>query len=128
VSLVLVDTSVWTRALSDQARYADLRQRLDALLEAEEVARHEFVHGELLIGNRSETRTRMLVLYRQCADLRAVAHDHVVAFVTAQGLTGRGLSWIDGHLLAAAVVHRVTLWSTDRALVDAARQLGRAFA
>src|SRR5262249_2528885 len=46
--MVLVDTSVWIRALSGAEPF---RSDLDALLEANDVAGHEMVYGELLIGD-----------------------------------------------------------------------------
>jgi predicted nucleic acid-binding protein len=122
VTLVLVDTSVWVRALH-RAAHAALRQSLDRLLDEERVARHAFVYGELLVGNRGGRRA-MLTRYLTCPDLPPVSHDGVVAFVQARALAGRGLSWIDCHLLAAAVRYRVAVWSTDAALQGAARELG----
>jgi hypothetical protein len=127
VSLVLIDTSVWIRGLHDRPRDADLRVRLGELLRDERVARHPFVYGELLVGDVGGGRQRMLSRYEQCPELRPVSHDAVVAFVQARRWTGRGLSWIDCHLLAAAVVHRVAVWATDDALRAAARDAACAF-
>jgi hypothetical protein len=39
-------------------------------------------------------------------------------------LHGRGIGWIDAHLLASALVGRLRLWTTDPALAIAARELG----
>jgi hypothetical protein len=47
---VLVDTSVWIRFLANRGPYAG---ELDALLGRDEVRGHEFVYGELLIGDPS---------------------------------------------------------------------------
>jgi len=46
--IVLVDTSVWIRFLSNRAPYA---AELDGLLSRDEVTGHDFVFGELLIGD-----------------------------------------------------------------------------
>jgi predicted nucleic acid-binding protein len=37
-------------------------------------------------------------------------------------LYGRGLGWIDLHLLASASMSKATLWTIDRALKRAAEQ------
>jgi predicted nucleic acid-binding protein len=47
--IVLVDTSVWIRFLLNRAPFA---AELETLLSRDEVSGHEFVHGELLIGDK----------------------------------------------------------------------------
>jgi len=42
----------------------------------------------------------------------------------SQGLVGRGLGWIDVHLLASARLARIGVWTLDRRLQAAARGLG----
>jgi predicted nucleic acid-binding protein len=39
-------------------------------------------------------------------------------------LMGKGLSFVDLHLLASALLAGVPLWTYDRKLADAARSLG----
>jgi len=53
-----------------------------------------------------------------------VAHDDVVAFVQSRRLHGRGVGWIDTHLLASALVGRLKLWTTDPRLAVVAAELG----
>jgi predicted nucleic acid-binding protein len=50
---ILVDTSVWIRFLSNRARDA---AGLDRLLSRDEVSGHDFVYGELLIGDKGGRR------------------------------------------------------------------------
>lgn len=47
--MVLVDTSVWIRSLQNRVPYL---AELDRLLGLDEVAGHELVYGELLIGDK----------------------------------------------------------------------------
>ncbi len=47
-----------------------------------------------------------------------------MSFVDGHRLMGKGLGWVDMHLLAAAVASRDTLWTKDRRLGDAANRLG----
>ena len=58
--MVLVDTSVWIRFLAGTEPFAD---GLDRLLDANEVLGHDFVYGELLIGDRG-ARQKLLAGYR----------------------------------------------------------------
>jgi len=107
--MILVDTSVWIRFLANRGPYAE---ELDRLLGLDEVAGHELVHGELLIGDTGG-RTKLLAAYAQLPRAASVAHDEVVAFVRARRLQARGVGWIDVHLLASALVSGMTLWTAD---------------
>jgi predicted nucleic acid-binding protein len=117
---VLVDTSVWIRFLSNRAPYA---VELDGLLGRDEVSGHDFVYGELLIGDRGG-RKQLLAHYERIDQAPVVAHSDVVGFVRDRKLHGRGIGWIDVHLLASALVGRLKLWTTDPALVALAKELG----
>ena len=57
-----------------------------------------------------------------------VPHRDVVAFVSARDLRGRGVGWIDIHLLASAIVERFQLWTADKKLVALAKEIGIDFA
>ena len=118
--IVLVDTSVWIRFLSN--RTPDSAE-LDRLLSRDEVSGHEFVYGELLIGDVGG-RTQLLNDYEQIHQAPVVPHGDVVAFAQARRLHGRGVGWIDAHLLASALVGRLKLWTTDAQLAVIAAELG----
>lgn len=122
--MVLVDTSVWIRSFAGLAPYAE---ELDRLLSRDEVAGHDLVYGELLIGDR-DGRARRLSDYERIRRARPVSHDEVVALVRQRELRGRGLGWIDVHLLASALVERLRLWTADTALIAAAGELNIAYA
>jgi predicted nucleic acid-binding protein len=117
---VLVDTSVWIRFLSNRAPYA---AGMDELLSGDEVCGHDFIYGELLIGDRGG-RKELLADYEQMHQAPMVAHGEVVAFVRQRRLHGRGVGWIDAHLLASALVGRLRLWTADPRLATVARELG----
>jgi predicted nucleic acid-binding protein len=120
---VLVDTSVWIRFLANRAPYA---ARLAALLDGEEVSGHELVYGELLIGDKGGRRL-LLAGYQLMDHAPRVMHAEVVAFVRDRRLTGRGIGWIDAHLLASALVGRTRLWTADSSLAAIATELGIAY-
>jgi len=118
--IVLVDTSVWIRFLANRAPYAE---KLDGLLSRDEVSGHQFVYGELLIGDKGG-RQQLLADYEQMHQAPAVSHADVVEFVCSRRLHGRGIGWIDAHLLAAALVGRLKLWTADPRLAVVAGELG----
>jgi len=117
--IVLVDTSVWIRFLSNRAPFA---AELETLLSRDEVSGHEFVYGELLIGDKGG-RMRLLTDYEQMHQAPVVLHGDGVAFVRDRRLHGRGIGWIDAHLLASALVGRLKLWTIDPALATVAKEL-----
>ena len=121
--MVLVDTSVWIRFLANRAPYA---AALDRLLDLDEVAGHELVYGELLIGDRGGRR-KLLAAYEQIHQAGVIPHRDVVAFVRHRGLQGRGVGWIDVHLLASAIVGRLQLWTADERCSAVASELGVAY-
>ena len=118
--MVLADTSVWIRSLADRAPYT---MELDRLLELDEVAGHDLVYGELLIGDCGGRR-KFLAAYERMHQASVIPHREAVAFVLQRGLHGRGVGWIDIHLLASAIVGRLSLWTADARLAGLADELG----
>jgi predicted nucleic acid-binding protein len=121
--MILVDTSVWVRFLANRQPFA---RTLDRLLENDDVAGHEFVYGELLVGDRGGRR-KLLSGYALMPQLDRLAHEEVVEFARERRLLGLGLGWIDIHLLASAIASNGLLYSADNRLVEVANQLGVAF-
>lgn len=99
---------------------------LDHLLGRGEVAGHEFVYGELLIGDQGGRRT-LLAGYEQIHHAAPVTHAEVVSFVNHRRLFGRGVGWVDMHLLASAIVGGMSLWTADPRFAEVAREAGVAY-
>jgi predicted nucleic acid-binding protein len=114
---VLVDTSVWI----DHLRRGSAA--LGRQLSEREVWCHPFVIGELACG-QLEARSEVLSLLSALPQAPLAGHDEVLAFVAANRLAGRGIGWIDVHLLAAARLASVGLWTLDRPLAAVAVELG----
>ena len=118
--MILADTSVWV----DHLRASD--KALVTLLDAGVVLAHPFVIGELALGNLSQ---REIVL-KALADLphASVATDaEALHFIERQALFGRGIGYIDAHLLAAVQLTAGTeLWTKDKRLRAVAVQMGLA--
>ncbi|USN98034.1 MAG: PIN domain-containing protein [Phycisphaeraceae bacterium] len=117
--MILADTSVWVEHL--RRGHAGLREAL----EDERIAVHPFVQGELALGH-VRRRSPLLRLIALLPTLEPASHDEVLRFVADGRLEGRGIGWIDAHLLAAAKLHAVRLWTLDRRLAGAAGELGLA--
>lgn len=114
--MILVDTSVWI----DHFR----RSIPDLVNELQHgtVVSHPFVIGELALGhlrNRAET----LDLLRELPGLNVAPDDDVLEFVRRHDLPGRGIGWIDAHLLCAARAKDVPIWTHDRRLGACAAKL-----
>jgi predicted nucleic acid-binding protein len=84
------------------------------------------VYGELLIGDKGG-RTELLANYERMDQAPLVSHAEVVAFVRHRKLNGRGIGWIDAHLLASALVGRLRLWTVDSPLAIVSTELGIAY-
>lgn len=114
---MLVDTSVWVD---------HLRRRNDTLadlLDQVRVRTHPFVIGELACGNLAN-RQVLLDSLNTLPSVTIASHDEVLRFVESHRLMGRGLGWVDMHLLAAATLTGIPLWTADRRLAAATRELG----
>jgi predicted nucleic acid-binding protein len=111
--MVLVDTSVWVSYL--RHGHADLAR----LLNDGEVACHRFVVGELACGNL-KNRAVILSHLEALPMEAAVEHEEVLAFIENHNLMGKGLGYVDVHLLASAVLSRLPLWTLDRKLQQVA--------
>jgi predicted nucleic acid-binding protein len=113
---VLVDTSVWI----DHFRRGSAR--LSDLLEEMQVWIHPFVIGELACGTLSR-REEVLGLLEALPHVPLAEHEEVLGFIAANQLHGRGLGWIDVHMLASARLAGQAFWTLDRQLAIAAAEL-----
>ncbi len=115
---MLVDTSVWVDHLRRR------NATLVALLEQTQVWTHSFVVGELACGNLAQ-RDTVLSALNGLPHAPICRHDEALAFLESHRLMGRGLGWIDMHLLASAKLAKLGFWTLDTRLgaVAAALQL-----
>jgi predicted nucleic acid-binding protein len=111
--MVLVDTSVWVSHLRET------HLSLADLLNNGEVACHQFVIGELACGNLTK-RTAILSLLQALPIAILAEHEEVLALIENPDLAGKGLGYVDVHLLASAVLTGLSLWTLDRKLERAA--------
>ena len=116
--MILADTSVWV----DHLRFSN--HALAELLNAGRVLAHPFVTGELALGNLHQ---RSIILDALAEIPRAItaSDDEVLRFIEQRHLFGRGIGYIDVHLLAAVeLTAGAQLWTYDKRLRRAAEHLG----
>jgi predicted nucleic acid-binding protein len=114
--VVLVDTSVWV------CHFREGHSGLAGLLNDGRVACHPFVLGELACGNLKD-RAQILSLLNALPKAIQATHDEIMVFIENHGLMGRGLGYIDIHLLASAVLTGIPMWTFDKRLEKAAEAL-----
>lgn len=116
--MILADTSVWV----DHLRAGD--QGLVDALEASTVVVHPFVVGELACGNL-RNRQEVLDLLGKLPALTVASHEEALAFIERRRLMGRGIGYIDVHLLASVVLApQARIWTRDRRLARVAAEMG----
>ena len=116
--MILADTTVWVdhfRSRSDG---------LARLIEDDSLLLHPYVIAELDLGflpRRQETLRLLDALpSATVATLREVR-----VLIQVHALHGRGIGFVDAHLLASARIHPdCALWTRDERLMSVAGQLG----
>lgn len=115
--MILVDTSIWV----DHLRRGNAT--LAARLESGAVVCHPFIIGEISLGSLRR-RTAILALLAELPRSSVAPHNEVMALASQLDLAGRGIGWVDAHLIASAITDRISLWTLDRRLAAVARAAG----
>lgn len=119
--MILVDTSVWVDHL--RAGDAALGERLNR----SQVLMHPFVLGELACGNL-HNRGELLRLLRNLPQAIVASDQEVLFLIERNALMGRGVGYVDAHLLAAVSLGGSTqLWTRDKRLRSVAEALELAY-
>jgi predicted nucleic acid-binding protein len=117
--MVLVDTSVWVEHLRSGGI------GLETLLNDGEVVCHPFIIGELACGNLKNRQEVLRLLQNLPAACCAEDHE-VMQFIEHRQLMGKGLGYLDLHLLVSALLTGVPLWTVDKRLHQVATALRKA--
>lgn len=115
--MVLADTSVWI----DHFRRGN--PRLAACLSDGLVLMHPFVSGELACGNLKD-RASILCDLHALPRANPASDAEVLRLIEDRRLSGRGLAWIDAHLIASALLSKAGFWTLDSKLAKAGAELG----
>jgi predicted nucleic acid-binding protein len=118
--MVLVDTSIWVTHLRQGSR------QLEKLLMDAEVMCHPFIIGELACGNL-KNRNEIISLLQSLPMASTIEFNEFLFFIDRNHLMGKGIGFVDAHLLASAQLTGVPLWTADKRLKSAADQLELTF-
>jgi len=118
--MVLIDTSIWITHLRQGHR------QLEKLLMEAEVLCHPFIIGELACGNL-KNRNEIISLLQSLPMASTIDFDEFLFFIDNNQLRGKGIGFVDVHLLASAQLTEVPLWTAEKRLKSAADQLELAY-
>ncbi len=118
--MVLVDTSIWIN------HFYSSNSKLQNLLYELNVTCHPFIVGELACGN-IKNRKEILTLLQGLPSTEVVSNEEFLFFIERNKLMGRGIGFVDIHLLAAAKLMGHQLWSADKRLSNIAAEMGLSF-
>jgi predicted nucleic acid-binding protein len=118
--MVLVDTSVWV------IHFREGNRNLQKLLRNGDVVCHPFIIGELACGNL-RNRSEILSLLQSLPMATQAAHQETMVFIENRRLMGKGLGYIDVHLMASSVLTGVPIWTFDKRLAEVSKRLGLNF-
>ena len=118
--MILVDSSVWV----DHLRSGN--EQLASLLDSDRVLTHPFVTGEIALGTLRH-RTTVLGALMNLPKAVVAQNDEVLAFIADKTLFGRGIGYVDAHLLASTRLTSGTrLWTLDKRLGNLAAEMNLA--
>jgi len=111
--MVLVDTSVWVSHLRDG------NNELASLLNEGRVLCHPFIIGELACGNLKDRAIILSFLQWLPMSIEA-EHEEVLFFIENNRLMGKGIGYVDAHLITSAVLTGIPIWTLDKKLAQVA--------
>lgn len=115
--MVLVDTSVWV----DHLRQGD--KVLVDLLMLGQVCMHPMIIGELACGNLHK-RDQLIALWQGLPSITEASHSEALYCLAQNDLSGKGIGFVELHLISATLLTPSTLiWTRDRRLKAAAQAL-----
>jgi len=114
--MILADTSVWI----DHFRKGE--PRLAERLAEGVILMHPWISGELACGNL-QNRSAILSDLNALPSAKLANQHDVLRLIDDRRLWARGLGWVDVHLLASALISDCQLWTLDKRLERAAREL-----
>jgi len=115
--MVLVDTSIWI----DHFNRKD--PMLEYLLNECKAATHPYIVGELACGN-FKNRKLIISFLMSLPVISTISENEYHLFIEQNRLFGIGLGFVDVHILAAAILSGMLLFTRDKTLLISAQMLG----
>ncbi len=120
-SQLLIDSSVWI----DHFEIKDIS--VTDLLKLPNICCHPYIVGEVAIGNLGN-RNEVLETMKGLPTVEVARQDFVLKFVRQRKLYGKGIGFVDCHLLASTqITPNTLLWTSDKRLKRMASELGVAY-
>lgn len=115
--MILADTSVWINFLRQG------NESLEKYLGKASILMHPMILGELCCGNL-KNRQSIIDLWNNLPQITVATHHEALYFLEENRLMGRGIGYVDLHLLASTALERgVLLWTEDKRLASLAQGL-----
>jgi len=114
--MILIDSSVWIDHFRSENKL------LSTLLMQGAVVMHEFILGELAIGN-FKNRKVILSLLDSIPKLSKLTHNEFMYFLEMNSFYGKGVGFIDIHLLGSTKLAGIKFWTMDKKLMNLAKSL-----
>jgi predicted nucleic acid-binding protein len=114
--MILVDSSVWID------HFRNHNKILESLLFSGSVIIHEFIFGELAIGN-FKNRKLIINLLDSIPKITKLNHSEFIFFINHHSLFGKGIGFVDVHLLGSSKMEGVKIWSLDKKLMKFATDM-----
>ncbi len=107
--MILVDTSIWIH------HFRESNETLCHLLARGQVYTHPFILGELRCGNLPK-RTQTLLDLSSLPQAKPSLDIEVNKLIESRQLMGKGIDYIDAHLLGSTLISGLSLWTRDKRL------------
>ena len=115
--MILADTSVWV----DHLRKTD--PALVVLLDSGQILCHPYILGEVALGHLRQ-RKAILSALQNLPQATVARDDEVLGMIDRWALYGRGIGYVDAHLLASIPLSPgALLWTRDQRLRTVAAAL-----
>lgn len=114
--MILVDSSVWID------HFRNNNALLSTHLANGAIVMHEFILGELAIGN-FKNRKIILSLLDSIPKLSKLTYDEFIYFLEKNSFYGKGVGFVDIHLLGSTKLAGVKIWTLDKRLLKLANSL-----
>ncbi len=115
--MILVDTSVWIE------HFRESNKDLTTLLTEGQVLTHPCVIGEIACGGHRQ-RQEILSLLPLLPKAKVAMDLEVLTLIGEYKLFGKGIGWIDAHLLTSSLLNASALWTLDKKLARLTQVLG----
>jgi len=110
--VVLADMSVWVEHFKKGS------SPLTPFLLEGRVLIHQFILGELSLGHFNKKDRDVIFDRLSALDIVPTSpHSEVFDFAMKHKLAGKGIGWIDCHLVHASSTHRIPILSLDKNLM-----------